>query len=46
MTVLFDTAQFGKLVPHRVAGFDHPIPAVCYRGDALKSPFPVGARLC
>src|SRR5688500_8849712 len=39
---LFDADNFGLLKPHRVAGFDRPIPAICYRGDALKSPFPIG----
>jgi uncharacterized protein (DUF608 family) len=42
MTRLFDAERFGELSPHTVAGFDHPIPAVCYRGDTLKSAFPIG----
>src|SRR4051794_23292504 len=39
---LFEPKDFGKLVQHDVAGFDHPIPAICYRGSDLKSPFPIG----
>jgi uncharacterized protein (DUF608 family) len=39
---LFDTTQSGKLAPHTVDGFDRPIPAICYRGDQLKSAFPIG----
>ena len=39
---LFDATDLGKLAPHQVEGFDHPIPAVCYRGDALRSGFPIG----
>lgn len=39
---LFDPKDFGQLATHDVAGFDRPIPAVCYHGDQLKSPFPMG----
>jgi uncharacterized protein (DUF608 family) len=39
---LFEVKDFGKLVQHDVAGFDQPIPAICYRGTDLKSPFPIG----
>jgi len=42
MIQLFDPENFGKLAPHHVAGFDQPIPAICYRGQDLKSPFPFG----
>ncbi|HEV2295788.1 MAG TPA: GH116 family glycosyl hydrolase [Tepidisphaeraceae bacterium] len=42
MTQLFDATNLGILAPHTVAGFDRPIPAICYRGDQLKSPFPMG----
>ncbi|MBA3273346.1 MAG: hypothetical protein H0T11_05675 [Chthoniobacterales bacterium] len=41
-TSLFDITSFGTLADHTVAGFDHPIPAICYSGEGLKSPFPVG----
>ena len=36
-TGFFDVTEIGKLAGHAVAGFAHPIPAVCYRGDALRS---------
>lgn len=39
---LFDPTTYGKLSPHRVDGFASPIPAICYRGTDLKSPFPIG----
>ena len=39
---LFDATEFGKLAPHKVEGIEQPIPSICYRGDALKSPFPIG----
>lgn len=40
---LFDPGDFGKLAAHRVDGFAKRIPAICYRGAALKSAFPLGA---
>lgn len=39
---LFEPTDFGKLKQRTVAGFDHPIPAICYRGTELHSPFPIG----
>ncbi|HTL31410.1 MAG TPA: GH116 family glycosyl hydrolase, partial [Tepidisphaeraceae bacterium] len=43
MTPLFDAQWFGTLAMHTVAGFETPIPIVCYRGEQLRSPFPLGA---
>ena len=40
---LFEPKDFGKLSQHKVEGFDQPIPAICYRGVDLKSPYPIGA---
>ena len=39
---LFDATELGKLAAHAVEGFDQPIPAICYRGEQLKSAFPIG----
>src|SRR4051812_48729828 len=39
---LFDPTEFGKLTRRDVAGFDRAVPAICYRGADLKSPFPIG----
>jgi hypothetical protein len=27
---LFDAQEFGKLVPHKVEGFKHAVPSICY----------------
>jgi uncharacterized protein (DUF608 family) len=43
VTPLFDAQWFGKLAMHTVAGFEKQIPAVCYRGQQLHSPFPLGS---
>src|SRR5438270_4511807 len=40
---LFEATDFGKLILREVAGFERQIPAICYRGQDLKSPFPIGA---
>src|SRR6185437_13236473 len=39
---LFEPKDFGKLSSHRVAGFERAIPAICYWGAELHSPFPIG----
>src|SRR4051795_1005807 len=39
---LFDLNDPRKLAPHTVAGFDKKIPGICYRGQDLHSPFPIG----
>src|SRR4051794_16404163 len=39
---LFIPRDFGRLTSHEVSGFAEAIPAICYRGQDLKSPFPIG----